>query len=229
MKAILLDIEGTTTPIDFVHKVLFPYAKSRVAGYVMTHFDALAGEIQQLVVEGDADGVSVDRNNPESISTYLEFLIDRDLKSTPLKSIQGKIWKEGYEAGELRSIVFDDVPPAFERWADSGIVSIYSSGSVLAQQLLFRYTDHGDLTPHISSYFDTEIGGKRESESYEQVALRLECDPDEILFCSDVTAELDAANRSGMQTVLVIRPGNEPVDDAGSHRIVDDFDDLDYT
>lgn len=230
MKAILLDIEGTTTPIAFVHDVLFPFAKVRIGKFVETHFDALRNEIEQIVDESATDNtytVPVDPTEPGSVSAYLEFLIDSDRKSTPLKTIQGKIWEAGYISGELMSPVFADVPGAFSRWKDAGTtIAIYSSGSVLAQQLLFRHTDHGDLTPFISAYFDTNVGGKRDAESYANIARDLEFHPREIVFCSDVPAELDAADASGLLTALVVRPGNAPVEDAGSRRVVTTFDDL---
>ncbi len=216
MKAILLDIEGTTTPIDFVHKVLFPYAKERIGKYVEQHFDKLSNEIAQLVVESSLDEtytIPVDPTEPGSIAAYLEHLIAIDRKSTPLKSMQGNIWKDGYESGELKSIVFDDVPTAFESWKRDGkTIAIYSSGSVLAQKLLFQYTDHGDLTPYISDYFDTTTGGKRDEESYRKISDALKVSPFEISFFSDVIEELDAARTVGIQTLLALRPGNAPVE-----------------
>lgn len=221
MKAILLDIEGTTTPIDFVHKVLFPYAKEHIGKYVETHFGQLSSEIAQLVDESSHDPtytVPVDPTEPGSISAYLEHLINVDRKSTPLKSIQGEIWKQGYESGELKSVVYDDVPKAFERWTNEGkTLAIYSSGSVQAQKLLFRYTDHGDLTPHLSHYFDTNTGHKREAESYRKIAGELGLAPGDVRFFSDVPEELEAASQAGMAATLVIRPGNavrEPYDPA---------------
>ena len=230
IKAILLDIEGTTTPIQFVHDRLFPFAKARIGKFVETHFDALRNEIEQLVDESAQEEkytVPVDPLEPGSVTAYLEFLIDNDRKSTPLKTIQGKIWESGYESGELVSPVFADVPGAFRRWRDAGVtIAIYSSGSILAQKLLFRYTDHGDLTQFISNYFDTTTGGKREAESYGKIAGDLGVDPREIVFCSDVPAELDAAQAGGMSTALVVRPGNAPVDNAEGYRIVTTFDDI---
>ena len=230
MKAILLDIEGTTTPIAFVHDTLFPYAKLHIGKFVETHFDALKREIEQLVDESAHDAtytVPVDPVEPGSVSTYLEHLIDVDQKSMPLKSIQGKIWEAGYESGHLVSVVFDDVLKAFERWhSERKRIAIYSSGSVLAQQLLFRHTNHGDLTKFISNYFDTNIGAKRESESYIKIAEELRLEPRHVTFCSDVPAELDAARAAGLKTVLVVRPGNAAVENAGSYRVVENFDDL---
>lgn len=212
MKAILLDIEGTTTPIDFVHKTLFPYARSRVGGYVAMHFDSLRPVIDALVDESSNDAkytVPVDPTEPGSVSAYLEHLIDVDRKSTPLKTIQGKIWQEGYESGELKSAVFEDVPLAFERWnAEGKTIAIYSSGSVLAQQLLFRYTEFGDLSGFISEYFDTNVGAKRDGQSYQNIAERLQIPAAETVFVSDVVEELDAARSAGMRTALSVRPGN---------------------
>lgn len=230
VKAILLDIEGTTTPITFVHDVLFPFARRKMPEYVAAHLDELADEIDQLRLEHQKDLGYTDDFDPSSansVAKYLAFLIDADRKSTPLKSIQGEIWKVGYESGDLVSTIFDDVRPAFERWKNDGVViAIYSSGSVLAQQLLFRHTDHGDLTPFISNYFDTTTGGKREAESYAKIASELGFDPREMVFCSDISQELDAANASGLSTTLVVRPGNAAVENAGSYRVVESFDDL---
>lgn len=226
-KAILLDIEGTTTPIDFVHRTLFPYAKSHIGKYVEQHFGELSHEIAELADESAHDvtyTIPFDPLEPGSVAAYLEHLIDIDRKSTPLKSIQGKIWKAGYESGELRSIVYDDVPRAFERWArDDKLIAIYSSGSILAQQLLFRFTGHGDLTPFISNYIDTATGGKRESQSYQRISEFLGIDERDILFLSDIPAELDAARDSGMQTLLVIRPGNAEVEFDHRHNAITDF------
>ena len=229
MKAILLDIEGTTTPISFVHDVLFPYSRERVANYVAMHFDHLHPEIEQLVDESSRDAgytVPVDPLEPGSVAAYLEHLIDKDIKSTPLKSIQGKIWREGYEAGELVSTVFDDVPPAFEKWAAAGkAVAIYSSGSELAQRLLFAHTGHGDLTAHISAHYDTAVGGKREAASYERIAGELDVPPADVLFVSDIREELDAARSAGMHTLMCVREGN-PDTEPGPHRAIRSFDEI---
>ncbi len=212
IKAILLDIEGTTTPIDFVHKTLFPYAKEKIGDYVRENFERIQPETALLRAEHDAEtsySEAFDEVSPDSVSKYLRFLIDADRKSTPLKSLQGKIWQEGYETGQLLSEVFEDVPLAFERWKAAGkMIAIYSSGSVLAQQLLFRYTDHGDLTPYISGYFDTNVGGKREAGSYRKIAHELNLEPRDILFISDAEAELEAASEAGMKTALAVRQRN---------------------
>jgi len=228
VNAVLLDIEGTTTPIDFVHKVLFPFAKERIGDFVSEHFARLTPEIGQLISEHANDESFSDpfeSRSPDSVSRYLEHLIEVDRKSTPLKSIQGKIWQAGYEAGDLRSQIFDDVPKAFEKWKAAGkTIAIYSSGSVLAQKNLFKYTDHGDLTPFISNHFDTNIGGKRESQSYRRIADELGLQADQVTFISDVPAELDAARSIGMQTALSIRKGNAPITSNAVHHTVQSFD-----
>jgi enolase-phosphatase E1 len=224
-KAILLDIEGTTTPIAFVHDVLFTYAREHVRDYLVQHPDESA--IAQLREEHARDS----ENPPpltdalESVTAFVNWLIDRDRKSTGLKSLQGKIWREGYEAGTLKSQVFDDVRRGFERWRKDGVkISIFSSGSVLAQQLLFAHTEAGDLTTYIADYFDTTVGAKGDAESYRRIADNLNLPAAEILFISDVAAELEAAREAGMQTRLSIRPGNQPQTDPDRFQIVHSFD-----
>ena len=152
---------------------------------------------------------------------YLLWLMDRDRKSTALKSLQGKIWKAGFESGELKGTLFADVPPALERWSKNAKVAIYSSGSVEAQRLLFSHTTVGDLTSMISGYFDTRTGPKMESMSYAAIAAAIGVAPAEILFFSDVVRELDAAREAGCRTRLVIRPGNAPVEDARGHAAIE--------
>lgn len=231
IKAILLDIEGTTTPIDFVHKTLFPYAKEKIGDFVVENFADIQTEIAQLKAEYRKDftdqvyGRNFREDAPETIVEYLKFLIDVDRKSTPLKSLQGKIWQIGYESGELKSPVFEDVPKVFERWqSEEKLIAIYSSGSVLAQKLLFKYTERGDLTPFISGFFDTNVGHKREAESYRKIAA-VESFPhvENFVFVSDIEAELDAAKKAGMKTLLAVREGNAPVSSAPKHRIIHDF------
>lgn len=233
VKIILLDIEGTTTPIDFVHKTLFPFARSRVAQYVAAEFDSLSDVIADLKTEhaNDPDYTRVlDPRSSASVADYLKHLIDVDRKSTPLKTIQGRIWQQGYEEGELLSEVFDDVPRAFERWTSSGLaIAIYSSGSTLAQQLLFRYTSSGDLTKFIDHYLDTRIGGKRERESYLRIATSMGASSQTIMFVSDVEAELEAAHSAGLETALSVRPGNAPIAEPYPWKVVISFDDLPWS
>ena len=231
IKAILLDIEGTTTPIDFVHKILFPFSRHRVGEYVAANFGELSALIADLKAEHSRDDDypdAFDATSPQSVSDYLKYLIDVDRKSTPLKAIQGEIWRRGYVSGALRSEIFDDVPPALARWKAAGkMIAIYSSGSVLAQRLLFRYTDAGDLTGFISSYFDTNVGGKREKDSYSRIAESLEVPPESILFVSDVPSELAAARDAGLTPVLSVREGNMPIDDIEDWSVIETFDQID--
>ena len=218
IRSILLDIEGTTTPINFVYQVLFPFARQRMRDYLNQNWSVsdIQNDFALLRQEHAAD--TQKGNNPpaleataDSATNYLHWLMDRDRKSTPLKSLQGKIWQEGYESGELLSQVFDDVPPALKRWHRQGKqIYIYSSGSVLAQKLLFAHTAAGDLTPLLSGYFDTTIGAKQEAESYRRIAASIQQAPESILFVSDVVAELDAAVTAGTQCVLSLRTGNHP-------------------
>ena len=206
-RGILLDIEGTTTPIAFVYDVLFPFARSRVGEYLQ-HAD-----LKALKHEHDND-LRQGQNPPpwsDKPVEYLQWLIDHDRKSTPLKSLQGEIWFEGFKRGELHGEVFQDVPRALRRWRQKDIdVRIFSSGSILAQRLLFSTTSSGDLTEFLNGYFDTTIGPKKDPASYRQIANAFGLPASEILFISDVTQELDAARQAGMQTLLCVRPGNHP-------------------
>jgi enolase-phosphatase E1 len=230
IKVILLDVEGTTTPIDFVHRILFPYAKAKLGDFVAANLSAIGDELAQLTAEHASDPAyrnRLDVSSPDSVTEYLTFLLDTDRKSTPLKSLEGKIWQEGYESGALRSQVFDDVPAAFERWTiDDKRISIYSSGSVLVQKLLFRYTNQGDLTRYLSAHFDSNIGPKRASLSYGRISSELKTLPDEMLFISDTVEELEAANRSGLNTLLSVRPGNAVIANPAGHRVVHTFDEV---
>ncbi len=219
-KGILLDIEGTTTPISFVYDVLFPFAREHASAHLGPE------EIRALKKEYDADvakGLTPPPWSADAIE-YVYWLMDQDRKSTALKDLQGKIWKEGYRSGQLHGAVFPDVPSALERWSRNAIdVRIYSSGSILAQQLLFSTTPYGDLTQYLVGYFDTTTGPKAESSSYVAIARAFELPPFEILFISDVTRELDAASASGMQVLLSVRPGNHP-QPAHSYRTISTFE-----
>lgn len=233
MKAILLDIEGTTTPIDFVHKTLFPFAKAKIGEFVAANFDEISTEIEQLKAEHRKDfteqlyGRDFREDSPESVANYLKFLVDVDRKSTPLKSLQGKIWQAGYESGELTSEMFPDVSRAFDRWKEQGkTIAIFSSGSILAQKLIFKYSNSGDLSGYIADYFDTNTGAKKETESYQAIAEKLGFEANEMLFVSDILAELDAARNAGMQTALSVREGNGQIREDFTHQSVNSFDEL---
>lgn len=226
IKIILLDIEGTTTPIDFVVQVLFPYARTHLKNYLAKHWDnaEVQADLLRLQAENIADAQPLEITHPESVMNFLVWLMDQDRKSTPLKSLQGKVWEEGYRSGELKSRVFADVPVAFTRWQQQQKrVCIFSSGSILAQKLLFEFTEFGNLSSFISGWFDTNIGAKKEAESYQRVAAELNCRVHEILFISDVTAELQAARSAGMPTILSVRSGNQPQPDAESFAQVQSF------
>jgi len=240
-KLYLLDIEGTASPVSFVYDVLFPYARKRMRDYVFGHANepAFASDLRQLAHENAIDRSSgapiIYYPQPlsqdpaeafESSTAYLLWLMDRDRKSIALKSIQGRIWAEGYEQGDLRSEVFSDVPAALARWHSTARVAIYSSGSVEAQKYLFRYTTAGDLTPCIDDYFDTLTGPKIESGSYRTIAAATSTNPAGILFISDSVRELDAARDAGLATLLARRPGNAPVPDQNTHPSVSSFDQL---
>ena len=219
LRAILLDIEGTTTPISFVHEVLFPYARSRVRDFLTVnwHHAKVISDVALLREEQAAESELALRNielaaDPiESTSNYVEWLIDQDRKSTGLKSLQGKIWKQGYLDGTLAAPLFEDVAPALERLHQNGIeIAIFSSGSVLAQQLLFAHTEAGDITTLIDAYFDTTTGPKTAGDSYRKIAAKLQHRSADILFVSDAAGELEAAKEAAMRTLLCIRPGNPP-------------------
>ncbi len=233
-KLYLLDIEGTVVPVAFVYERLFPYARAHFAEFLEKTWNepGVQADLALLAGENRAEagpdvprleslletGVSLD----QSLS-YLLWLMDRDRKSTALKSLQGKIWKTGFEAGELKGELFADVPAALTRWSESVRVAIYSSGSVEAQQLLFRYSTYGDLTPYISAYFDTRTGPKVDKSSYEGIAAAMGVAPGEVIFFSDVTRELDAAREAGMETRLAVRDENA-VEDAKRHERIPSFD-----
>lgn len=233
VRTVLLDIEGTTTPIAFVHEVLFTYARDHVKEFLAGNLnsDEVRADIALLRAEHAAD-VSNNEQPPKlsddhSIAAYVEWLIARDRKSTGLKSLQGKIWRQGYLDGSLKSQVYPDVAPALQRWRAKGLsINIFSSGSVLAQQLLFAHTDTGDLTKFIDNYFDTIVGKKGEAESYRRIAAALSVDASEVLFVSDVTAELGAAKEAGMETLLSIRPGNLSQANADRYTVIRGFDEI---
>lgn len=237
----MLDIEGTTTPIGFVYDVLFPFARTRLREYLdqadLEHLREpirrLHGEWSADVVQGNAppqwsleDEAPGPRRQAQEAQAYVEWLMDRDRKSPGLKLLQGQIWERGYAAGLLHGEVFPDVPPSLQRWRDSGItIAIYSSGSQLAQRLLFGTTHQGDLTRLISRFFDTEVGAKATAESYVRIAGELACPVEHVLFVSDVSNELNAARAAGYQTLLCVRPGNrsQPED---TFTVIRSFDEI---
>jgi enolase-phosphatase E1 len=236
IRGVLLDIEGTTTSISFVYDVLFPYARHHVGEFLQKH----SGEprVHEAIVrlhEQRAADAKQGLNPPvlgekpaetDAVVKYVSWLMDGDSKAGPLKSLQGMIWEDGYNQGEVKGHVFSDVPAAFERWKKSGkMIAIFSSGSVLAQKLLFGRTTAGDLAPFITGYFDTSTGPKREEQSYREIARALGLLPEQILFVSDVKEELDAAAAAGMQTALSVRPGNH-AQPPSKHAVIHNFDEV---
>jgi enolase-phosphatase E1 len=239
ISTILLDIEGTTTPIDFVYQILFPFARARLKDFITRHRDdeevraIIADLFDEYAKDKSADLPPLrESDNPdvghiEAIVAYCQWLMEHDRKVTPLKTIQGKIWEEGYRSGELKGEVFPDVPRNLRRWHEQDkIICIYSSGSVLAQKLLFAHTEHGDLTEFIRDFFDTNVGHKTEPGSYTKIAELLRQPHSEILFISDVIAELDAARGAGLQTLLCVRPGNRPQPESSGHATIYTFDEV---
>jgi enolase-phosphatase E1 len=239
IRAIVLDIEGTTTSISFVSDVLFPYARARLGTFLMAHAHspAIMDVARRLREEREQDRAAGRTLPPwnestlearmASVEAYAAWLMDLDRKSTGLKDLQGRIWYQGYERGELKGQVFDDVPGALEAWRRAGLVSaIYSSGSVLAQRLLFGHTQVGDLTPWLAAYFDTTTGAKTDPASYHRIAASLAVAPGTMLFVSDALSELGAARSAGVRTALCRRPGNRDVPDAGGHPSIGSFKEL---
>ena len=213
---ILLDIEGTTTPIDFVYKTLFPFARAHLEEYLLTRAPLEASEDLLLLREEfhqeKSDATLPPWKEGDSPLPYLFWLMDCDRKSRALKALQGRVWKIGYESGQLKGELFPDAAQAIALWAARGFqIAIYSSGSVLAQKLIFKYSTAGDLTPYLAAHFDTEIGPKNEKTSYEAIAKRLNTAPERILFISDAERELDAALNAKFTVALSVRPGNKVV------------------
>lgn len=210
IKFVLMDIEGTTTSISFVHEVLFPYASKHLESFVRKnisapHIIAELVAVQRTVQEEEDKTISDD----EAIEQLLDWILD-DRKHTALKTLQGYLWKEGYLTGEYQGHVYEDVVPVLQKWQEAGIeMGIYSSGSVEAQKLLFQYSEKGDLTPYLTAHFDTNIGHKRAIRSYQNIQAILKFPPEQILFLSDVEEELDAAKEAGFLTTQLVRPGTE--------------------
>jgi len=206
VKAVVCDIEGTTSSISFVHRVLFPLSLEALPGFLRDHAqDADVAKMLGPFYE------QIGASGPDSLKLALETLqeyIRKDVKDTTLKWIQGRIWKQAFEAGAIRGHVYDEVPGCLRAWKERGCnIFIYSSGSVEAQRLMFRYSEAGDLSGCLDGYFDTTTGGKREAASYRKIAEVIALDPREIVFLSDVVEELAAAEASGFQTCMLLREG----------------------
>lgn len=232
-KVYLLDIEGTVAPLSLVTEQLFPYARAHFPSFLRKHAndEDVRTDLVLLAEENRADP---DNDRPafndvpgtESALAYLLWLMDHDRKSTALKSLQGKIWKAGFESGGLLGTLFPDVPTALKAWSTQARIAIYSSGSVEAQQLLFRYSNYGDLTSYLWGYFDTRTGRKTAASSYSAIAESMHAEPAGILFFSDAVPELDAAREAGCNTRLVVRPGNPAVKEGHGHLSIESFQHL---
>ncbi|MCP1438205.1 enolase-phosphatase E1 [Erwinia persicina] len=221
IRAIVTDIEGTTSDIRFVHNVLFPYARENLAAFIAAfqHREEVAQALSDL-----RDEIAQPQATVEDLITVLFGFMDEDRKSTALKALQGMIWRDGYLNGSFTGHLYPDVLPALKAWHQAGIgLYVYSSGSVAAQKLLFGYSDEGDITSLFSGYFDTHVGAKRETDSYRNIAADIGLAPGELLFLSDIRQELDAAREAGWHTVQLVR---DEADDVSRHPQVNRFDHL---
>lgn len=220
IKSIVTDIEGTTSALSFVTDTLFPFARRHLRDFIAAQGDEPQVQAQLKAVR-EAAGTDAD------VASVLERWMDEDRKAPPLKALQGMIWQQGYEDGELRGHVYDDAVKKLRDWHERGVaLYVYSSGSVQAQKLLFKYSGHGDLTPLFSGYFDTRTGAKREPASYRRIAEETGDARTEILFLSDVAEELDAAQRAGFATRWLVRDA-EP-DPEARHVQIRTFGEVDY-
>lgn len=220
IKMILTDIEGTTSKISFVHEILFPFARAQLSEFITYNLDSpdVTEQLNAVKTILNQTDVSIDL----IIETLIHW-IDTDQKVTPLKALQGMIWRSGYDSGAFTGHVYRDAYDKMKEWHDKNInLYIYSSGSIEAQKLLFQHSDFGDLTPLLSGYFDTTIGKKQEYTSYENICQQVPFQSNEILFLSDVMEELDAAQTAGMNTYQLIRDNQS----AGSHRTAATFYDI---
>jgi enolase-phosphatase E1 len=210
VKYVLTDIEGTTTSVKFVYDQLFPYFRSHIGDLKSMIQLPDVQEAFRQTVKLSLDLESRKIHSVDEIINTLYRWSEEDRKITPLKSVQGILWEDGYKKGELKGHVYTDVLPALELWQTHGIqMGVFSSGSIAAQKLIFGYSELGDLTPFFSHYFDTTTGGKKETETYPKIADAIGFQPSEIIFLSDITDELVAADAAGFQTVQLVRPGTE--------------------
>ncbi|MFJ9246426.1 acireductone synthase [Streptomyces sp. NPDC101776] len=227
--AVVLDIEGTTSATGFVVDVLYPYSRSRFAALLAERAEDPAvaraiAQVRELTDTPDADAVQIEK----TLNTWL----DEDRKATPLKTLQGIIWSEGFARGDLVSHFYDDVVPALRTWHTAGLrLYVYSSGSVAAQRAWFTSSPEGDLLPLVSGLYDTENAGpKQEPESYRRIAAATGVEPSRLLFLSDRPGELDAAVAAGWHAVGVRRPGEPYFEQGvGDHAQAGAFDEISIT
>ena len=229
VKIILTDIEGTTSSISFVKDVLFPYAAEHMPQYVHDHIndDAVKAALQQTAELAAEDGEKITPDDTEALIAKLLQWIAEDRKATPLKALQGLIWKTGYENGDYKAHMYPDATEYLKKWHDSALpLYVYSSGSIKAQQLFFKYSEGGDLLGLFSGHFDTTSGGKKEAQSYRNILAELQnthtgLNAADVLFLSDIKEELDAASEAGMQTVWLVREDDIPAN--AEHKAVKSF------
>lgn len=220
----LTDIEGTTSPIAFVKEVLFPYADAHLDAYVAAH--RREPEVAQAMIDAAREAGEPPGADDATVLAHLHRWIADDRKSTPLKTLQGLIWSDGYARTGLQGQVYADAADGLRRWHDAGLaLYVYSSGSIEAQRVLLAHSNQGDLSPLFAGYFDTTSGPKREPASYETITRAIGTPAERIVFLSDVDAELDAARAAGLQTVRLLRPA-DTADPATSHHAVASFDAL---
>lgn len=209
IKAVLTDIEGTTSAVSFVFEVLFPYATEHLPDFVRQHATVPSVAVQLQAVRTDSEETHA---GIERVVEILMGWIAEDRKATPLKALQGMVWEQGYQAGQLKGHVYPDAVEALKRWYQEGYaLYVYSSGSIQAQQLIFGCSEAGDLSPLFSGYFDTTSGPKREAQSYRNITAAMGFAAEEILFLSDIVEELDAAQQAGMATCGLVRGSGELV------------------
>jgi enolase-phosphatase E1 len=220
VRAILTDIEGTTSSIHFVHEVLFPYAKSELRDFLTAHAadPEVCPWLQRIATE-----LAVETSNLKMITSTLLEWIEADRKHTALKALQGIIWREGYQSGAFRAHLYPEVASKLKEWSKQHLLYVYSSGSIAAQKLFFGYSEAGDLRSLFQGFFDTTSGAKRERDSYVAIARSIGLIPGDVLFLSDIEAELDAARACGMQTTLLAR---EERPTASNHPIAKNFDEV---
>ena len=240
-QCVLLDIEGTLSDIRFVYDVMFPYAKKNIERFLVENWESLPVQDAVRTVANDAKIASIDdwlgpawqrsdKTGVLKLSEHCHQLMATDSKTTGLKSLQGMVWQLGFESGALRAELFADVLPALVEWKASGLdLRIYSSGSVLAQKMFFKYTVLGDLTDLFCAYYDTTIGTKKDVASYERIAAESQFDPAEIVFVTDVHAELVAASQAGMQVVASVRPNNTPLPTEFTGLAITSFSQLNFS
>jgi enolase-phosphatase E1 len=231
-RAILLDIEGTTSSVSFVYDVMFPFARRELESYLREHWgeDDLAQAAEQIALDAGRESLAAWSDEGDArqlVQDEVIRLMDGDVKATGLKQLQGLIWRAGFESGEMKAHLYADVPPALAAWTEAGLdLRIYSSGSIAAQKLFFGHTIAGDLLHRFRGHYDTTTGPKKEAASYRAIAADIGLPSNEILFISDVVAELDAAREAGLDTVLSLRPGNADIAPGHGHDAVTSFEQI---